>query len=667
MKTFTNVDWSKFITLSEEINPGEQLNLFKNLLKDCKEIDLYGIELDFAKMILLSEAITDSISLESIFLTSLALDRADDSFGIKVLAEAMATIPKLKQISWLQCRLIDKEAVYIANVLSSKNNIHFFNMSQNSISDSGAIYIINAFKNHRNCKLCLIGNQIRYSDEFLQAVSEEEILPKLSLSIKDTHFATIEDGETSNIIKILSSSKICSLDLFLDVNNKAFYEITSKALQKNRFLRNLSLSGVNYRNVWLFEYVNIIKIIKHNSFLEAIELYINERTISICSLINIVRSLKENHSLKYFYLGYSGKSIQFLLPFLADSIVNNDSLEILNLSWWKLNNDSIPYILEILENNSRITSIDLCNNKIDNEGALKLLEVIQKKAYIIDLWLKGNEISDNMLEKINTTLNNNKLIFEAHCEAVEKNNFKYFNKFNLSNIKSFLSALNNRIRLCLPEEYERYLKIKEGVLNYAKGNGYFSLHGIAPKTIGELYYLNKLGTLQDLPVEIIIYILSFLKLEDVNLSTEGMPQAFPLTLTSLHNICITDNQSNFSGKSAHDSSYNKREYEADNEEDREEEQNYKRRKTDKTFEEEILDLEKELFAEEEQIFSPNLPNLISDDEDEILLLEEETEISGSTGTIAYGENNPAAIIPRLPDSPNFLDRINNEEKNERYR
>ena len=296
--------------------------------------------------------------------------------GIESLVKYINTNKKLISLFISGNYLCDKGLSKFSNLLfvKNKNNkkirISYLDISNNSFSKDGLIYI----------------NNILYYSSFISSIN--------------ISYNNLGNESISNIISCINKqSKLVSLDLSKTNINEKCIEFISKNLDKNIILRILNLSYNNLNNAC--KYLKII--IEKESNLKIIKL--KECRISQESNL-IFQGLSMNQGLKtfdisnnYFYVDDN------LLNDLCNFFMNNKKLDNLIMDNANIDDLLMDYICKSIEKNQSLKLISLKNNKITNQSAFLIINSLQKNENIRKIELEGNLIEPDIKHQINILLN----------------------------------------------------------------------------------------------------------------------------------------------------------------------------------------------------------------------------------------------------------------------
>ncbi len=322
---------------------------------------------------------------------------------------------------------------------------------------------------------------------------------------------------------------------------KGWLSELASIFEENKSLTYLNLNSLDFRRENLA------------SFLDKLAKSLNITHLSLKAILceeedykPIMESLIRMKTLKYLNLSQYVTMANYLIEYLAqlptylEPYYNNFGITIKLCStdidtYCECNKEGTRAIATLLEKHKNM-SFDLSENNIGEVGIKLLLGAIRRNSHIINLDLSNQKppyedddfkpvdfqpITDETLIELKKALENNNKIFEHKCLAVEK---REFNRFSLSSIESFIPALKAKLRICSPEEKERYEEIKKQIEYYMKFDGYLRLHGVTSKTIEEL--CQSYCKFEKLPTEIVFHIFSYLKQWDIDLFTKAPPIPF---------------------------------------------------------------------------------------------------------------------------------------------
>lgn len=473
------------------------------MLSNCNVVELEGIELSELEVLTLASALRANLSINHLSFAGIIFSSSSIIPGgqssIKAMISSLATLPNLAELFLFDRGINNEEASFIADILGDKKSLEHISFMHNVFTEEGASKILSTF----NCKVQLItryGVPCLSSELVVKAICDNKVFPELSLCIYDDDL--LEGESCDNTLKVLKEGKFKSLHLEINALSEDSYFKISHALKQNYYLKELSIQDLQEPG----EATNsLIHLIKNNHNLKY--LYLGDHLYNSHLILS---ALKKNNLLETIkFLNHQFTSTELLI--FAAALNTHSSLKRLELNVDILDEKSAIALANIIANTS-IVDLRLNYELCKATGVEVLTKAVKDHPYLISL---SHHPSAGKL--VSQAFNENYKNFERLCELIEN---KEFNKIKLIEIKPFLILLNYIIEKSDFKETERFKDIRYKITDYSKNNGYFPLHRISPKTLIQLMEDKGLGDLQVLPLELIFHILSFLELGDVKSSVK---------------------------------------------------------------------------------------------------------------------------------------------------
>ena len=291
-----------------------------------------------------------------------------------------------------------------------------------SINDEGIKILCEGIENNLHLKdLILYGNKL--GEEGMKALCETL---KKNNSVHKLDLSETEISETAmnHLSELLESNQSHLAELYLPESK---IEKNSKSIFLKSVIKNTTLEKINLQAVEFDEEEQkiIAEILKKNRTLKKI--FLNQ-----ISEKSVLESLKTNTTLKKIALKLS----EIEVSLLCEALIENKSLESLNLSNGDFREKDLIEICKNLENNKSLKSLNFCENKIkDNKNFSIICDSLKKNTTITSLnlsWMNLKELNAKYISELlyqNTTLkklnlNGNKLADEGTkivCQSLFKN------------------------------------------------------------------------------------------------------------------------------------------------------------------------------------------------------------------------------------------------------
>lgn len=249
---------------------------------------------------------------------------------------------------------IDENVVEIAKNLSTDKFYKIFDISKNTIKNSGTIMIAKML--HSNTcvqRLILSVNGIcnEGAIALAEALKKNKTVKYLDLSSNNIGY----DGITSISDMLLINSTLTSLYLADNIIERNGVAEISKSLIENNSLTLLDLS---YNNIGDAGAKSIANMLKHNTCLS--KLFLIQNKICVQGTAKIFKSLRNNKTL--LSLIYSWNNVDASHVEIANMIKNNICLTTLDISNCNINYDGILNIAKSTISNSSLKKLELCGN-----------------------------------------------------------------------------------------------------------------------------------------------------------------------------------------------------------------------------------------------------------------------------------------------------------------
>ena len=279
----------------------------------------------------------------------------------------------------LSCEVDDDAAHVLAFGLCNNTTVEELNISDKSITDTGALAIVDSLKHNTTMKkLDLSRNKI--SSNGMKKMLENIENQKTSLLLEYVDLSKNQASPWAVYCTIIKHSCVNSLTLYGDKHMKEYIKEIAKSLQVNATLQSIILLGV---------YIHDLKILQNVLnfyFLQAkVANVISKSSIAINSNMSCDECTPIN-----IYVPN--------LNFDDDGVIdlvkrcNNAKIEKLDISHNNITDNGVVAICECLRYNETLKELDLSQNKISIIGMNKLMEGIDNQE---TLFLEYIDLSKN--------------------------------------------------------------------------------------------------------------------------------------------------------------------------------------------------------------------------------------------------------------------------------
>ena len=367
-------------------------------------------------------------------------------YGVKeYVNEITESLQNNTKLQSLKLKNITKEAAeLIFEIIRTNKALQKLDLSNNTLSDDGAVTIGNAIKiNNALVELNISHNNItnKGSKNITEAIQVNTTLMRLNIS----NNILSDDGATaiSNCLKCNS----CLLELYIShtgITNKGTKEIAD-AIQINSTLQNIDISK-NY--ITIEGLVYFMEAVKNNCTLQVVNITHNNVTrsgftsikqcienlqcpIQIYASWNEISQSKKNKRhllISKISTSYSPDNIEdyvwsfkdrdhSLIMFLSECLKKDNTLQDLNLSWDiftseqnKITSDEAKMIGEAIKVNKTLQKLNITNNNISDDGATAISDGLKYNISLQELNMSRNNITSEGAKMIGEAIKVNKTL-----------------------------------------------------------------------------------------------------------------------------------------------------------------------------------------------------------------------------------------------------------------
>ena len=307
----------------------------------------------------------------------------------------------------------NNDAERIAKILSNNTTLQKLDFSNNDISIKGATVVSESLQ--YNVTLQYL--KISWSNNNYFIDTEHS-----TITLSQKH---MKDSDARIVANILCSNKtVIQLDLSENKISDSSAERLSNCIENNKSLIIINISG---NRVSCFGLRKMANALQHNKILQKFD--ISHNNVSDDGAIAISECLKVNNTLQELNMSYNqisnfgidsiGIALQINTKLLLldlshnnisgdgttirDSLIENNSLQELNLSYNIMSNDGAVNIGKALQVNTTLQVLDISYNKITDDGACAFADYLKNNYALQDLNMAANEIT---IEGVITILKN---------------------------------------------------------------------------------------------------------------------------------------------------------------------------------------------------------------------------------------------------------------------
>lgn len=450
------------------------------------------------------------------------------------LVDIMLTLPNLESVEICNSEIYDREAKYLAE-LAAKYEIRRLYLSSNNITAAGALYILHTFKNHPNREvLDLSNNNIIYTDKLIEAFLQSNLPPFIILSINDDAFKVRYSDNLSNIERIFSLIKVRKAMVLLNIEDELNIKKFITALQKNKHIENITLKCENIDvniliseladyliNNFTLNYLSIFKRV-YGTFQEYGRIISPQAMLDLCNALAINNSLR-HLDINGFILGkevflevqqsINSHGRDYNVPSSGGNFLPNN-LESISLVNCRLDQGISSFIDLLTKNNTYLVKINLLHSRIFSLEEFKdLYKIVEGSSHITEVNVCG-EIKLRMKQlnlNIKGKLSQNRQRKEKSEEdfVLFKNTYNKDASLEPSELSDLLKKLDLLIRGpfftrgYLPRNvHDEAVKMKNNLISIY----FLTLKGVCK----DIYGANQIGSmLSHLPLEILTKIFEF--------------------------------------------------------------------------------------------------------------------------------------------------------------
>ena len=290
------------------------------------------------------------------------------------IAKVLFNNTTLKELDLLHNNISIKGAIAISESLKYNATLQYLKMSWNK-----------HFLNTDNSALDLSQKGMKTIDIQILAniLFNNQIVIELNVSQNE-----ISDDGALCISKCIKNNKsLRKLDLSTNgITDLGMCEIVS-ALEVNQTLQKIDVSHNDVSKVATIAFGEYLKI---NNTLQ--ELNMSHNKVSDRGIINIAEALKVNTTLKVLDISHNDISDDGVVA-VSDCLITNRMLKELNMSHNKASDNGIINIGKALKINTILNILDISHNDISDDGAVAISECLTKNNTLHELHLSWNSTS----------------------------------------------------------------------------------------------------------------------------------------------------------------------------------------------------------------------------------------------------------------------------------
>ena len=329
------------------------------------------------------------------------------------------------------------------------NIISIFNISRNSIGDTGAIKIAEILETNTTLKtLKLGGNKISVSG--VKAIASALFINSTlsTLELNDNKLGN--DGFKELVEALKLNINLTEINLESTGCDDKDTELIITMIKSNITLQTLKLGNNNFNMSNKKGCQRLVYALKNNTTLKRLDLNNNnmgdtqiniddtqkEKVVTVCDILAF--SLKENKSLTELNIQHN--KLNHLRAYLLSKALKNSSINILNISNNLIGDLGAKWIADMLFDNSNLKTLKLGYNEIGDEGIKELANALKHNRTLLTLELNNNNFGRIGIIALATALKLNTTLLEINLE---------FNSLDELSEQSFLEVLNKNENLVI--------------------------------------------------------------------------------------------------------------------------------------------------------------------------------------------------------------------------
>ena len=317
-----------------------------------------------------------------------------------IILKVLLHTPALSSLKINDCNVIDESTDKLANVLLLNTLLQEIDLSYNSLSKVDLLSILKGMKNISSLvKINGSHNKIidEAADELAKILFHNTSLQELDLSYNNL--------SKLDSLRILKGMKNISTLIIINVS---YNEIIDEAANElaNVLLQNTSLQEINLscNNLSKLDSLRILKGMKNISTLIIINVSHNEIIDEAAN--ELANVLLQNTSLQELNLSYS--SLSKLDSFrILKGMENISNLITLNVSHNKIIDEAADELANILLHNTKLEKLDLSFNNLSNTDIVKVFKGMKNISNLKEINIGYNMITDKAADSIATVLSHN--------------------------------------------------------------------------------------------------------------------------------------------------------------------------------------------------------------------------------------------------------------------
>ena len=329
------------------------------------------------------------------------------------------------------------------------NIISIFNISRNSIGDTGAIKIAEILETNTTLKtLKLGGNKISVSG--VKAIASALFINS-TLSTLELNDNKLGNDGFKELVKALKlNTNLTEINLESTGCDYKDTELIITMIKSNKTLQTLKLGNNNFNMSNKKGGQRLAYALKNNTTLKRLDLNNNnmgdtqintddtqkEKVVTVCDILAF--SLKENKSLTELNIQHN--KLNHLRAHLLSIALKNSSINILNISNNLIGDLGAKWIADMLVDNSNLETLKLGHNEIGDEGIKALANALKHNSTLLTLELNNNNFGRFGIIALATALKLNTTLLEINLE---------FNSLDELSDQSFLEVLNKNENLVI--------------------------------------------------------------------------------------------------------------------------------------------------------------------------------------------------------------------------
>ena len=269
----------------------------------------------------------------------------------------------------------------LTKILLNNKTVIELNLSQNKISDDGALCISECIKNNVSLrKIDLSTNRISNLGlrRIASALCINQILQKFDIS----HNNISDDGAVA-VSECLKNNTLIELNMsYNEVSNNGIINI-GKALEINE-TGSLKVFDISHNNISDDGMLTFINYLKFKNTLQELRLSWSNESVLVFNSMNL--------SWNFCKMNFGDNGAIFISVFLYNNIATK--VQKLDISCNNIGNKGTVAISECLKNNSTLRELDMSHNTASNIGVINIVKALQINITLQVLNLSHNGLSD---------------------------------------------------------------------------------------------------------------------------------------------------------------------------------------------------------------------------------------------------------------------------------